>query len=493
MLEVKSPSIEPRASGSGETKRSSRPSSPAISQPAPAPTLIAAAAPVSVAMDVSNPPSSEPMRSQNSSGPSAVSRLFGRFRRNASNTGPDIDENDLQLSADDFSFLQEVPSLSTPEPVGDLLSLESGRTEEIAGLESMLNSKVTPLPATLAPPPLMSRRSASAGGIVPGTGKPGGFVAKMRTASTDMDLLGGLDFTDSPTEPAKTTSIGSMWDDFLQSSQPANPTQAPSSIQQVRTSSAPLQPVQSTSQPSQPSQNMSIDAFEDFMSPTKAAPSRLIPTTLPSATQQPSMPMTLTGFDDFASPQKAGPSNSTSFDDFGDFSTFADSSRAAAPPTSSPQTSSRKANLALSPSAAHSRVSSVDHSSTMSLMSDAAALKGRRWPAPPSPAAPNLEPPPRSVSSGGFPFLTPPPLPRPASGAGRVNLLDAEPDIPRSTMTPPPRTTMSPPRLATPPINAQPMKNGTPAVAAPAMKSSGLSLSAGKGLTAQDLSFFDSL
>ena len=188
ILEVKTPPPEAvRASGSGEMARSSsrapsisisskssRPASPAIPsmtsppQPSLQPTM-----PNSVSMEsVGHPASSGTLATQTPQGPSAVSRFFGRLsRKHSSQPSAEFDGTDLQLSTDDFNFLQEVPGLadssSMGHDTGDLLSLEPGRSEQIAGLESMLASKPMAVAPPFAPPPsaVASARAQSSGEI----------------------------------------------------------------------------------------------------------------------------------------------------------------------------------------------------------------------------------------------------------------------------------------------------------------------------------------
>ncbi|WWC64705.1 uncharacterized protein I303_107316 [Kwoniella dejecticola CBS 10117] len=394
--------------------------------------------------------------------PSAVSRFFGRLSRNKSSspaTQEDEHDKDLQLSADDFSFLSEVPSLSSPPPekgVGDLLALEPGRNEQIASLESMLNTKITPLPKPLAPPPKssapMGNRSSS-----------GKFIARMKSPQpTNFDLLGDLNFS-GPTDtsvpssslhspiaqsPQNVSSPSNAWDDFLSldagPSQPVKTNIAP----QVKSPATPMiapplvpsrsnTPTVSLSPP--PPQPIQTQAFSTPR-PSIAQSSSAIPAKNASGDLN---------FDDFGTPQHA---STSTFDDFGDFSAF---DSAPAPPQSQPQppasmhsqvqaqaphnrefnmqtpnkaqaiaTPNQKQNL--STPVNHNRPGSLDHTPTLQLMNGASASKGKRWPAPPSPVAPVLAPPPKppqtQTGAGAFPFLSPPPPGRPSSRSS--NLLD---------------------------------------------------------------------
>ncbi|ORX40703.1 hypothetical protein BD324DRAFT_611823 [Kockovaella imperatae] len=504
ILEVKgSPTGETaRASGSAEMNRStsrapsvsvsintSRPVSPAPSLLAQAATPTQAPLPPSISHEsVGHNAPSGSLGQQTPAGPSAVSRFFGRLsRRQPSNPSLDMDGTDLQLSNDDLDFLQEVPNLSSGSAkygAGDLLSLEPGRSEEIAGLESMLASRPSTIPPPLAPPPPQRTFSRTSSGTVPS----GRFVAKMKAApATDMDLLGDLDFDMSETTaapsssgPQASTAAPSMWEDLLNSSTPSEPTSggpkhirmlaSPPTIQ--RTPSSTLNSIPKTTAPS------STSLFDDFASPLHAGTSS-------------------TTFDDFASPHKAEPPNLTSFDDFGDFSAFenAAASSFSLGSLSTPASNTKyPSNLSLTSQSKHGKTPSVDHSSTMNLLSEASASKGRRWPAPPSPAAPNLEPPPRAPAnsngvnrstSDGFPFLSPPPPPRPASGNGRMqNLLDG--DDGGSSVVLSPSGSLPPPPGSRPTVSGGGLSGPNPAKLKP-------TLSPGPNLAASDLSFFDSL
>lgn len=441
--------------------------------------------------------------------PSGVSRFWGRLGRKQPaaqqvSTGT-VDTKDLEISADDFSFLAEIPSMGGQDhhAVGDLLSMEPGRTEDVASLESMLSSKPSPLPAPLAPPPRVAPipRVPSAGG--------GRFVAKMKSpASNDMDLLGGLDFNESPsstpppslqksTPPPQTTS-SSMWDDLLAPSSSAPPSKpatpapafnlaapAPLAIVQSGSSSSSTQMPPALSPPPLPSLapppitlSPAIQAppfmrnHTPISQPISPIPSQSTSKPPSSSLQQHPIPLTSTepfeDFEDFGTPQKASVAQ---FDDF-DFTGF-----------TSPA-AKRNASASTS-SATHTSRSSLDHTSTMSLVSGASASKGTRWPAPPSPVGPILEPPPRAAPSSGFPFLSPPPPPsRPASSTGRgVDLLGEQGEGGGAQTVP------------TRPRGPSPL--APPSVGGGGSGQKSLSplggVSGQKGLSASDLSFFDSL
>ncbi|ODN77654.1 hypothetical protein L202_04807 [Cryptococcus amylolentus CBS 6039] len=230
-LEVKP--MTPTSTGSGVEKP--RPSTDSKPPSLPASRAASIAGPSSrpVSPAPPAPPAPPTVNEQAVQGPSAVSRFFGRLSRRSSSqpnspTTPhapagSVDAKDLELSADDFSFLSEVPSMSAPPPgkgVADLLSMEPGANEPIKSLENLLNSKEAPLPKPLAPPP--SGPSAPAYGGGERERKPSGkFVAKMKAPQpSDIDLLGGLDFasptisTVSPTSTGPTQKTGGAWDDF---------------------------------------------------------------------------------------------------------------------------------------------------------------------------------------------------------------------------------------------------------------------------------------
>ena len=435
--------------------------------------------------------------------PSAVSRFFGRLSRNktpvpASETGEN-DNKDLELSAGDFQFLSDVPSLSDANEkdpdFGDLLSMESGRSEQLAGLQSMLASKPSPLPAPLAPPP---RGASAVRTVSSGSGK---FQAKMKApAPSDMDLLGGLSFDDSipasPPQPISKTPqpqsftgnshSASMWDDFL----------APSQVS-ARSAKTPLAPTLTGA--SNRSSTSSHIAFTSSPSSSPIVTSKPDParTYVPPSPIQPQPPAQTSlappsdDFDDFefGTPQKA---SADQFDDF-DFSSF-DTPLAArqapaypAPPivTSSP----RKPGL--------------DHTPVKSLVADASAMKGRRWPAPASPVGPVLEPPPRAAPSSGFPFLSPPPPSSRVSRAGSPVGTDLLGETGSTGVPVSSAGSVYPATALKPPLNmggmgglvAAPPRSESPLVSASqGMKpASGANGTSQGGLSASDLSFFDNL
>lgn len=461
-------------------------------------------------------------------GPSAVSRFFGRLsRRPSSQKTTEVDVKDLELSADDFSFLDQVPSITPPiveRGVGDLLLMETGRSEQIASLESMLTSKPTPLPAPLAPPPKgpsappYSRSSSS-------TSVGGRFVAKMAPAKkSDMDLLSGLmDFDESTTTPPETTSAANPvsnadWDAFLAPAKNATPSthaRATPAYQQA---------------PPPPLHNPPVPTFSNTVSGIYNAP---LPN-IPSVSAYPPVPThsdSFADFDDFGTPQKGVASRST-FEDFGDFAEFDIPSQPTHEQLSSPFTSTSsitptinriqplpapppQSTKPITPQ--HPKPVPLDHTPTINLINDASAAKGRRWPAPASPVAPILEPPPKYQTNGngnGFPFLSPPPPPsRPSSGLAKPalvgfgfgnDLLDGDDTGASDLVLTRQAGVTSPPTLisglgegesrSNTPLTfdkpTQPQPNIMQGISAPAPPPG---RAASGGLSAQDLSFFDSI
>ncbi|ORY26673.1 hypothetical protein BCR39DRAFT_540408 [Naematelia encephala] len=491
--------------------------------------------------------------SETPQGPSVVSRFFGRLSRRPSSQKPnDVDAKDIELSADDFSFLDQVPSITSPPPfehgMGDLLAMEPGRDEQIAGLESMLAAKPAPLPAPLAPPPRGPSAPAYSRSVSQSS-TGGRFVPKMAAPAkkaSDMDLLSGLDFADdtntnfastpppvtltSTSQTDMTSSSLSAWDEFLAPSKPtrsitpsASSTPPPAISPSPVIISAPSRSV-STSSPFAlpgPPKASSASPGPPKASSASPGPSRIAP---PSQSPPPALPpktpnIGLGDFDDFGTPQKA--IHTATFEDFGDFSAFDDpppptqtlsspfvapqatplrSSNTTTSTTAQAQQQQQQRQLFTTPTPI-SKHPVLDHTPTIHLVNGASASKGKRWPAPPSPVAPSLEPPPpppppssRSNSTPGFPFLSPPPPPpsRPTSSLGKPgnNLLgghaDDDPVVTVGLFATPIVAGLAPtpPRASTP---SSPLKPSLAPVSASA------SSAKGGGLSAQDLSFFDSL
>ena len=438
--------------------------------------------------------------------PSAVSRFFGRISRKTPSTRTtEVDSKDLELSADDFTFLQEVPSMTSPPTergIGDLLSLEPGSTEQIASLESILTSKPTPLPAPLAPPPRGPMASASSGSA------NARFATKMKTEQrqvSDMDLLGGLSFDPPPsvsTPPLGSTeqTIGkesvSMWDEFLTpSSSPVKPPSVQPLPGPTPLSTQPVSNLKPFSSPGRPAQKN----LNNANSMTLNSP---FPMSRPAQSTQAQSPPNIpaSDLDDFGTPQKAG--TTSAYDDFGDFAAF----DTPATPLHHPMLNAPSGQ---GQGQGHGQGNGrergqMDHTATLSLMSGASATKGRRWPAPPSPIGPILDPPPKAQSqSAGFPFLSPPP---PSRSSSAPNTLFNDADLLSEPTIPPPsgpspvfpsgvsQGMMSPP--PPPPGGSgsnhaarQTQNMMTPMPSAPMKKTARGS----QGLSAQDLSFFDSL
>ena len=470
-----------------------RPSSVGPS-PAPAPAKSsrpASPAPVTIpAVDI--PPNQPAVTSAEPAVPaqSAVGRFFGRLsRRPTSQLTADDDDKDFALSADDFSFLDQVPSITQSQGqdrnVGDLLAFEGGRTESMASLESMLNSKAIPLPAPLAPPPLWSRSSSYAG---PSYQKP-----------KEMDFLEGLDFDNDmgssslrpsqAAQPASSVTPASNWDQLLTSSAHTS----------VPTSAIPMIPsdvsYRSFTPPIMPSALSPAPGIRP--QPATASPAAE-PSYRPPVSEYTPAPALSNDFDDFAdfAPAPVASIKTNDFDDFGDFGDFSTPPPAAAQSNTYSTPIHAASTLKAPPSTGHVKRSSLDHTPTLNLMNDASAVKGKRWPAPPSPLAPQLDPPPTANNtSSAFPFISPPPGGRPNSAFG--DLLDdgantsstIQPSPPSRALSPPIAlsTAMTPTRTASPliqpPTNARPANASIPKPVQPGQS----------GLSAQDLSFFDSL
>jgi hypothetical protein len=384
--------------------------------------------------------------------PSAVGRFLGRFRRPATPTASvDINNRDLELTQDDFSFLADVPAIAPQASIGgDLLSLDndSRPSDQMASLEAMLNSKATPLPSRLTPPPRMSVARGNSGG------QKGVSAAASKTNSV-IDLFGDLDLTGNA--------------DSNQLLKP-NDVNVGSSIGFNVFATASTTP---GLHPGIASQSTTIPIIQgQSKSPVFGDPA----------------PLDDDGFGDFGTPVAAAQTNSTlGFDDFGDFEQFQNqqtpgqqqaflglTAKPSAPHNSAyavPSMSSQSASKGQSKSSPLR----LDHSSTARLVSNA-AQSPTQWPAPKSPSIPAL----------------PPPIPAPSrqtavssnsassSRAGtplNFDFLAAGP----SMLAPPRANALSPANSL---LGAADRGKHSPATP---------SLSNGQGLTASDLSFFDSL
>lgn len=386
--------------------------------------------------------------------PSAVGRFLGRFRRPKPVTpSVDVSNKDLELSQDDFSFLADVPALSNKANTHDvdLLSLDdSNPSGQMASLEATLNSTSLPLAPHLMPPPRPTafRESSSALQALP---KPSMAQSQPASKSNSMiDLFGDLDFggTTSP-KATPPVSNGLEIDSFVRASTPP----AAQVRKAFRPSSVVLpQPVSVTASSTNPVFGMSASSEDD-------------------------------GFGNFNA-QSQAKSNHT-FDDFGDFEEFSTDSSAkrndafalpaAAPPISHAMNAIGFPQIDNTLQTRSAQVSSsrLDHSSTAKLV-QTAAQQTSQWPAAVSPSIPALPPP----TSARQPAAIPPP---PTSGYRKgtplnFDFLGAGPssvDPPRSTIASP-----APPLLAS---SNTASRSQTP------------QLSKGQGLTASDLSFFDSL
>ena len=501
ILEVKSPPIQPDVARlSGETKRSlNRTRTPSVSSKGSRPS---SPAPATMTTSISDDGGSFTSQTpQAGAAPSAVSRFLGRLGRKPSGTIPDVDSNDLELSADDFSYLQEVPSMSRQAPergVGDLLSMDSDDPRKATHLDSLLAAPPAALPASQSRPssrPPTFRRTTS--GSSSGSGK---FVAKMKPPpARDMDLLGGLDFLGDSDDAS--TPLASPPPTSRGANNMSNGSGSWMHLLDETKGPAPAKTRLNMNGPSTPAPPLSRNASNVTPQARQSTPSFVL-TPSPEASTAGTSMASINLDDDFGTPPK--PPTFSSYDDFGDFSAFESAlSPVVATPTVAPPQRSIQNHLQ-SPAAldqtqsnfnAAPVVPSIDHSSTLSLLNGASASKGKRWPAPPSPIAPILEPPPKTTAaSAGFPFLSPPPAPRPASRQGAntsaglnmfgEDLLDGA------------QMAMAP-QIAKPPTPSNGSKPANPGLAGPPAASTlqpkKANLSTGQGLTASDLSFFDSL
>lgn len=359
-------------------------------------------------------------------GPSAVSRFFGRLRKQRTPSLDPDSAKDLELSQDDFSFLSEVPSVPQPfeRGIGDLLMMEHGRTEEMASLESMLSSKATPLPAPLAPPP----RGGPSPQPFAGSSAFRSTPAPRAQPKSDMDLLSDMEFTAPAPQPSKSQSTD--WDAFL--SAPSAPSPPPAPLMQPKSRvptplPPPMMPATVPSPVSSPgpapskpvvqlpTNSMASATFSPIKPtpPSISAPMTPQPSSRPQPAIKPPIEDDFGDFGGFSSPKPA--SNSAAFDDFGDFEEFSNPPPPI-PPTKSPlkQSSGPFASTTFPqpltptarPAAKHSPGLSI-HAPTVDLLNNSTGRTGR-WPAPASPVAPALDPPP-SNSSQSFFKLPPPP------------------------------------------------------------------------------------
>ncbi len=379
-------------------------------------------------------------------GATAVGRFLGRFRKKAASPSVDLSNKDLQLSTDDFSFLDQVPAAPTPPQstatgAADLLGGAAGSEHSMDSLEAMLNGSAPRPPMTLGVVPVGKRRSSRQVSKVD-------LMPQPKAKPTTMDLFGDLDFSNdslgpsmtkaaAPVVKAATAGRDSMWDDFLDSSSPP-PKAAPSRTQQS------VQAPQMGTPAGQLNPNPALSDTNRSASPAPPAPTD-----------------DDDGFGDFGSFGSFGGAGAVSsqphaetMDDFGNF--FATSTAGAAP-------------TATARGQHHTAASLLPAGNARPTVHSEAALHGR-WPAPKSPIPPLLAPPPAGApKAGSFDFLS----------------SDNGPSTGPGLLAPPPGSSLPPSRSPSVALSASP---------APAGKTSQAQTANSKGgLSAQDLSFFDSL
>lgn len=388
--------------------------------------------------------------------PSAVGRFLGRFRRPKTVTASmDISNKDLELSQDDFSFLADVPALPTKANVGavDLLSLDDARpSEQMSSLEAMLNSTPLPLPPQLNPPPQPSAsrgNSTALRGLPTASNAPPQYASKSNSMA---DLFGDLDLSNAKArKPSMPAPGGFGFDAFM------NPSSSPVAQQN--------QPVQPPAMMLPKPLNARIDSKHsgfDMMASSEDD-----------------------GFGDFKAQTQA--KTSSTFDDFGDFEEF--------PINSSAKHKNVPTSHSASPSISHGakatfppqlggpsvtdRVqaspSKLDHSSTAKLV-QTAAQNSSKWPASISPSIPALPPP--TSANIRKPATIPAPL---ASGSRTGTPLNFDFLAAGPAMVAPPRSNNASPAMSLLATSDAGSRSQTP------------QLSKGQGLSASDLSFFDSL
>ena len=460
ILEVKA--LSPSNTGSASLPSGTRtplPIAQEIASPMSAGATPSIVSPMTMTATSSLPGSVAPLATQEqASEPAsgAMGRFFGRFRKpRASTPSVDVNNQDLELTKDDFSFLDQVPTAPPAAPkepgIGDLLSMSgtTGRNEQMASLESMLSSKPVALPSRLAPPPLSSSRTSSAASVQK--------LGASSRSSSHIDMFGDLDLS-SPSPPA--TSVKS--------------TTASNDLFALMASGS------STPQNTKPT-TMPSD-FDFFGNTATAGPSKSTPASLPVANVRAPTTTTTNNEDDdefgdfgqtFVSAPAQGNHNQASFDDFGDFDGFdaPASTRSPQPTVAQPRPQSLAMDLSFfdprSTTQAPTRPPELNfgftdtqtQSAAQKLVNKAAESRGR-WPAPPSPVPDALSPPP-----GPNDFF---------SKAGSSNTAQSR-DMPLSLgVTEVPAST---PRHPPMPLNA----------------SSSSTKDKRATLSAQDLSFFDSL
>jgi hypothetical protein len=364
----------------------------------------------------------------------------------------DISNKDLELSQDDFSFLADVPALPTKANAGtvDLLSLDDARpAEQMASLEAMLNSTPLPLPPQLNPPP---RPVASRGNSTVPQRLSVASNAPLQSASksTSMaDLFGDLDLGSAMApKPSPSSPSGFGFDAFTNASNP------PAAQQN--------QPAQATMLPNPLSARIeSVHTGFDMMALSRD-----------------------NVFGDFNAQSQT--KTSSTFDDFGDFEEFpanfnAKQENVFARHTASPSIShGAKATfppqrgVPLMTDRMQASPSRLDHSSAAKLV-QTAAQNPNKWPASISPSIPAL-PPPTAANIRKPASVPAPPLGSRTGTPLNFDFLAAGP-----VMVAPPRSNNASPAISLLATSDTGSRSHTP------------HLSKGQGLSASDLSFFDSL
>lgn len=282
----------------------SRPSSPAIASfESNVPTSVPLA---SITSSSSSLPSSTiDDAASGTPPPSAVSRFLNRFSRKPQPRASLDGKQELQLSSDDFSFLEEVEGEESGAEAGAEIDFFASGVPPL-GRTSDILVQSAPLPKPLAPPP--------SGAPPPKLRPPPASTPVLSSipslAKSGFQELDFLDFT-SPSAPLESSSTSATqtldrrddWDDFL-SSPVSSPNPFPSTVvpSMLRPST------QSTLPPILPPPIPSGHAT------ALATP---IPASRPDFKLHPHQPDSLTSIQ-HGTPQST-PALSSSFDDFGDF------------------------------------------------------------------------------------------------------------------------------------------------------------------------------
>lgn len=384
--------------------------------------------------------------------PSAVGRFLGRFRRSKSGIAPvDISNKDLELSQDDFSFLADVPALPAKANAGvaNLVSLDDTKpSEQMASLEAMLNSAPLPMAPHLNPPP---RPSVSRGNST--APMPSHSASK---SNSMIDLFGNLDLSSTTAPKASTPATSGFQFDALMTA--ASP------------------PVAQRNQPVQPPAPM-IPKPHNARSDSKRSNLNIAAS------------LEDDGFGDFKAQSQGLTNNSFDIDDFGDFEQFQNNSTSKTDNKStllsaSPSKSQRErvvfpSQIGNTPRNYHVQPSPsrLDHSSTAKLV-QTAARNSSQWPASPSPSIPAL-PPPTSINPLKSATVT---TSASATGSRAGTPLNFDFLVAGPAMVAPPRANSASPAMSFRSASNAVNRSQTPP-----------QLSKGQGLSASDLSFFDSL